>query len=115
MNQNLFGNKVVGTGLAGDVQLRLQQNALLPTDGDALRKANLTFHANQCDKGAARLDTVASEKEARLYTERTAQEQKAQAEWAALPLGHPSKAPSPEQAAYARRQWGITGLAEWQK
>jgi hypothetical protein len=115
LNQNLFGNKVVGAGLAGDVQLRLQQNALLPTDGDALREANLTFYANQCDEAAARLDAVALEKEARLSAERAAQQAQAQKEWAALPLGHPAKAPSPEQAEYARRQWGITGLAEWQK
>ncbi len=115
LNQNLFGNKVVGAGLAADVQLRLQQNALLPTDGDALRKANLTFYANQCDEAPRRTDDVALEREARLSVERAAQVQKAQAEWAASPLGHPSKAPSPEQAAYARRQWGITGLAEWQK
>jgi len=31
LNQNLFGNKTVGAGLTGDVQLRLQQNALLPS------------------------------------------------------------------------------------
>jgi len=115
LNQNLFANKVTGAGLPADVALRLQQNALLPTDGDALRRANLTFYANQCDEAARRTDDVALEREARLSAERAAQVQKAQAEWAALPLGHPAKAPSPEQAAYARRQWGITGLAEWQK
>tara|TARA_Y100001968_G_scaffold233851_1_gene216871 strand:- start:66 stop:554 length:489 start_codon:yes stop_codon:yes gene_type:complete len=115
LNQNLFGNKVVGAGLPADVQLRLQQNALLPTDGDALRKADLTFYANQCDLAAQRTDDVALEREARLSAERAAQVAQAQKEWSALPLGHPSKQPSPEQAAYARKQWGITGLAEWQK
>jgi hypothetical protein len=113
LNQNLFANKSVGAGLPADVALRLQQNALLPTDGEALRRANLTFYANQCDLAAQRIDDVALEKEARLSAERAAQEQKAQAEWAALPLG--AKPPSPEQIAYARRQWGISGLAEWQK
>ena len=114
LNQNLFGNKTVGAGLAGDVQLRLQQNALLPTDGDALRKANLTFYANQCDEAAQRLDAVALEKAARLSAERAAAETKARAEFAALPLGHPAKAPSPEQIAQTREQWGITGQPSWE-
>ena len=109
LNQNLFGNKVVGAGLAGDVQLRLQQNALLPTDGDALRKANLTFYANQCDEAARRTDAVALEKAARLSAERAAQEAKAQAEFAALPLGHPLKRPSEESIQQTRELWGLTG------
>ena len=109
LNQNLFGNKVVGAGLAGDVQLRLQQNALLPTDGDALREANLTFYAKQCDEAAARLDAVALEKEARLSAERAAQEAQAQADFAALPLGHPLKRPSEESIQQTRELWGITG------
>ena len=109
LNQNLFGNKVVGAGLAADVQLRLQQNALLPTDGDALRKANLTFYANQCDEAARRTDAVALEKAARLSAERAAQEAKAQAEFAALPLGHPLKRPSEESIQQTRELWGLTG------
>ena len=109
LNQNLFGNKTVGAGLAGDVQLRLQQNALLPTDGDALRKANLTFYANQCDEAARRTDAVALEKAARLSAERAAQEAKAQAEFAALPLGHPLKRPSEESIQQTRELWGLTG------
>ena len=113
LNQNLFGNKTVGAGLAGDVQLRLQQNALLPTDGDAIRKANLTFYANQCDEAARRTDDVALAKQARLSAERAAAETKARAEFAALPLGHPAKAPSPEQIAQTREQWGITGRPSW--
>ena len=109
LNQNLFGNKVVGAGLAADVQLRLQQNALLPTDGDALRKANLTYYAGLCDEAAARTDAVALEKAARLSAERAAQEAKAQAEFAALPLGHPLKRPSEESIQQTRELWGITG------
>ena len=109
LNQNLFGNKTVGAGLAGDVQLRLQQNALLPTDGAALRKANLTYYAGLCDEAAARTDAVALEKAARLSAERAAQEAKAQAEFAALPLGHPLKRPSEESIQQTRELWGITG------
>ena len=113
LNQNLFGNKVVGAGLAADVQLRLQQNALLPTDGDALRKANLTFYANQCDEAARRTDDVALEKAARLSAERAALEAKAQAEYAALPLGHPMKRPSEDSIQQTREMWGITGQPHW--
>ena len=85
----------------------------MPTDGDALRKANLTFYANQCDEAARRTDDVALEKAARLSAERAAAETKARAEFAALPLGHPAKAPSPEQIAQTREQWGITGRPSW--
>ena len=113
LSQNLFASKTTGAGLPADVALRLQQNALLPTDGDVLRKANLTFYANQCDEAAARTDAVALEKAARLSAERAAQEAKARAEFAALPLGHPAKAPSPEQIAQTREQWGITGRPSW--
>ena len=113
LSQNLFASKTTGAGLPADVALRLQQNALLPTDGDVLRKANLTFYANQCDEAAARTDAVALEKAARLSAERAAAETKARAEFAALPLGHPAKAPSPEQIAQTREQWGITGRPSW--
>ena len=109
LNQNLFSNKTVGQGLPADVQLRLQQNALLPTDGDALRKANLTYYAGLCDQAAARTDAVALEKAARLSAERAAQEAKAQAEFAALPLGHPLKRPSEESIQQTRGLWGLTG------
>ena len=109
LNQNLFSNKTVGQGLPADVQLRLQQNALLPTDGDALRKANLTYYAGLCDEAAARTDAVALEKAARLSAERAAQEAKAQAEFAALPLGHPLKRPSEESIQQTRELWGLTG------
>ena len=114
LNQNLFANKSVGAGLPADVQLRLQQNALLPSDAEALRKANLTYYAGLCDEAAARTDAVALEKAARLSAERAAAETKARAEFAALPLGHPAKAPSPEQIAQTREQWGITGQPSWE-
>jgi len=105
LSQNLFSNKTVGAGLPADVQLRLQQNALLPTDGDVLRKANLIFFANQCDEAAARLDAVSLERSARLSAERAAAETKAYGEYAKLPLG--AKPPSPEAIARARQQyWG---------
>ena len=100
-----LGNKTVGAGLPADLQLRLQQNALLPTDGDALRQAGLTFYANQCDEAAQRLDAVSLEKSARLSAESAAAETKAYEEYAKLPLG--AKPPSPEAIAKARQQyWG---------
>ena len=115
LNQNLFSNKTVGQGLPADIQLRLQQNALLPTDGDALRRANLTFYANQCDLAAHRTNDVALEREARLSAERAAQVAQAQKEWSELALGHPSIQPNPAIVENTKRMWGITGLAEWQK
>ena len=105
LSQNLFANKTVGAGLPADLQLRLQQNALLPSDGDALRKAGLTFYAGQCDTAAARLDAVALEKSARESAERAAAETKAYEEFSKLPLG--AKPPTPEAIAAARQQyWG---------
>ena len=113
LNQNLFANKTVGAGLPADVALRLQQNALLASDADALRKADLTYYAGLCDQAAQRTDDVALERQARLSAERTAQEKKAQEQYAALPLG--AKPPSELAIQAARREWGITGLAEHQK
>ena len=115
LSQNLFANKVTGAGLPADVALRLQKQALLPSDADALERAGLTFYAHECRVAQQRTDDLALEKAARLSAERSEQLKKTQEEWAALPLGHPSKAPSPEQVAHTRQQWGISGLAEWQK
>ena len=105
LSQNLFANKTVGAGLPADLQLRLQQNALLPTDGKILRENNLTFYANQCDEAAQRLDAVSLEKSARVSAERAAAETKAYEEFSKLPLG--AKPPTPEAIAAARQQyWG---------
>ena len=52
---------------------------------------------------------MALEKAARLSAERAAQEAKAQAEFAALPLGHPLKRPSEESIQQTRELWGLTG------
>ena len=114
LSQNLFASKTTGAGLPADVALRLQQNALLATDADALRQAGLTFYANQCDEAARRTDDAALAKEARLSAERAAQVEQAQKEWAALPLGHPAKAPSPESVQRTKESWGITGRASWE-
>ena len=41
-------------------------------------------------------------------------QQKAQKEFADLPLGHPLKAPSPESVQRFKEQHGITGRASWE-
>ena len=115
LDQNLFANAVTGAGLPADVALRLQQNALLATDADALRAANLTFYANECDRAAERTDDVALAREARLSAERAAAELKASQEFAALPLGHPLKQPSPESVQRSREQWGLSGTPSWEQ
>ena len=112
--QNLFGRSGQGVGLPGDVQLRLNQGALLPEDANALRAANLTYYADQCDKAAKqREDAAMAEATARSMANAEAQ-RRAQAEFAALPLGHPAKAPSPEAVARARATWKITDRPSWE-
>ena len=112
LNQNLFGNAGQGVGLPADVQLRLQNNALLPEDEGALRKANLTFYAEQCAQARDRIQSVAMEKQARLSEERA---KAAQAEYKAfqdIPLG--AKPPSPEAIQQFREQIGYTGKPSWE-
>jgi len=111
--QNLFGGK--SGALPADVQDRFNKNCLLPRDAQALRENGFEYYAQQCEKVAEQVDDLKLKQDAEEGRKRYLEAKKAQEEWNKLPLGHPAKAPSPEQAAYARRQWGITGLAEWQK
>jgi hypothetical protein len=112
--QNLFGGKS-GAGLPADVQHRFNNNSLLPRDAEALRQNGFEYYAQQCEKVGAQADDLRLQQDAEEGRKRYLEAKKAQEEWNRLPLGHPAKAPSPEQVAYARKQWGITGLAEWQK
>ena len=112
LDQNLFANKNVGAGLPADVALRLQQNALLATDADDLRKVGLTFYANQCDQAAARTDDAALAKSARLASEQFEKERAAHQAWLDLPLG--AKPPSPQSVQQFREQIGYTGKPSWE-
>ena len=112
--QNLFGRSGQGVGLPGDVQLRLNQGTLQPEDASALRAANLTYYAEQCEKAAKqREDAAMAETTARSMANAEAQ-RRAQADFAALPLGHPAKAPSPDAVARAKAQWKISDRPSWE-
>lgn len=112
--QNLFGRSGQGVGLPGDVQLRLNQGTLQPEDASALRAANLTYYAEQCEKaGKQREDAAMAEATARATANAEAQ-RRAQEAFRALPLGHPAKAPSPEAIARAKAQWKISDRPSWE-
>ena len=109
--QNLFKTGA----LPADVQTRLNKSELLPRDAKALREAGYEHYARECEAVAAKVDDLRLQQDAEAGRKRFLEEKKAQEAWNALPLGHPLKAPSQEQIAQSRKQWGITGLAEWQK
>ena len=113
--QNLFAGKKGSGALPADVQDRFNKNCLLPRDAQALRENGFEYYAQQCEQLAAQADDLKLQQDAAEGRKRYLEAQKAQEEWNKLPLGHPAKAPSPEQVAYTKRQWGISGLAEWQK
>ncbi len=109
--QNLFGNSGMGVGLPGDVQLRLQQGALLPQDARALREANLPHYAEQCEAlGVAIEKQQIIDETAKLQEinekRRKANEQYQQldtmSQWAL-------RQPTPEEAARAAEQLGLGG------
>ena len=111
--QNLFGGK--SGSLPADVQNRFNTNSLLARDAEPLRQAGFEYYAQQCEKVAEQVDDLKLKQDAEEGRKLFLEAKKAQEEWNRLPLGHPAKAPSPEQVAYTRKQWGITGLADWQK
>ena len=112
--QNLFGRSGQGVGLPGDVQLRLNKGTLQPEDANALRAANLTYYAEQCEKqGQQREDAAMAERVAKATAQAEAR-RKANEEWAKLPLGHPAKAPSADAVQHFREQIGYTGRPSWE-
>ena len=108
--QNLFGNSGMGVGLPGDVQLRLQQGALLPQDARALREANLPHYAEQCEAlGVAIEKQQIIDETAKLQEINAAKAAKVKA-WSEMDAMSRMAAnpPSPQAVAQARAAWGIS-------
>ena len=115
--QNLFGNSGLGQNLAADTQLRLQRGEINEGDAPALRAANLEYYAQQAEAMKIQRQDAAMEETTRRAREAAAQAQAKQQRWANASLMErlAMSDRSQESIEQARRQWGITGLADWQK
>ncbi len=109
--QNHFGNSGLGsTPLPVAVEMRRRAGTLEAGDAPALRAANLEHLAQQCETLGAEQDDARLAVEAEQGRKRFLEEKKA---FEAL-QGQLPNLPQ-EQVIFARQQWGVSGLAEWQK
>ena len=109
--QNLFGNSGLGVGLPADVQLRLQNNELLPQDAPALRAANLPYYAEQCEQLGQAIEKQQVIDETNKLKELNAATAKRVNDWSNLDTMSrlARMQPTPQEAAQASEQLGITG------
>jgi len=96
------------------VEMRKRAGTLEPQDASALRAAGLEHLAQQVEQLGQQRDDQRLADEALAGRKAYLAQQKAQKEFADLPLGHPLKAPSPESVQRFKEQHGITGRASWE-
>ena len=115
--QNIFGNAGLGQNLGADTALRLQKGELTEGDAPALRAANLEYFAQQCEQMKDQRHDAAMEETTRRAREAAAVAKAKQERWANSNLMERLAMSERNQQTIdqARREWGITGLAEWQK